>query len=124
MRLPLKPLLYALLGGLVLLQPVPGSRGGQTAAERAQQALLQGLGGPVALCLSGKADAPAGEPQCGWHLCCLPSAGRSPAVLPPVPILPLPGGRTLGSAVSIGQPDWAGSVPPGPQQPRAPPAAT
>lgn len=123
MRFSVKPLLYALLGGLLLLQPGAGMGGlaKATASERAERALMQWLGGPVALCLPGTDDRPAGERGDDCHPCCLPVAARGPAIPPQAPCLPVPKAGGVRYAVAFGRTEPTAPTLWGPQQPRAPP---
>lgn len=125
MRLSVKPLLYALLGGLLLLQPGAGmglAKG--TASEQAERALIQWLGGPVALCLPGGDDTPAGGQGDECHPCCPPVIARGPAIPPQAPCVPLPKTALFRYAASITRPEPAAPTLRGPQQPRAPPLVT
>lgn len=122
MRFTLKPLLYAVLGALLLLQPVAGIDGERAAAAgQAERALIQWLGGPVALCRAGEGDAPrdAGGSPC--HPCCPPGTARGPILLPSGPILPRPDAQTFRSVAGVGQAEPGVPMLQGPQQPRAPP---
>lgn len=122
MRFTLKPLLFALLGALLLLQPLAGMEGGRaTAAGQAERALIQWLGGPVALCRAGEGEAPrdGGDSLC--HPCCPPGTGRGPVLLPFGPVLPRPDAQMFRYVARLGGAELELPMRQGPQQPRAPP---
>lgn len=122
MRFSPKTLLYALLGALLLLPPVAGFKGGRaTAGEQAERALVQWLGGPVALCRSGEGQGPRDERRSLCHPCCPPGMARGPVLIPSAPVLPRPAAQISGYVAGLGWAEPGLPMHQGPQQPRAPP---